>query len=184
MITKISQSAKTYADALIKIGQDGIISYDDILNNMNNASETLKSSADLINVLETPAVSDEKKYAIIEDIFKKKINNNILNFLKILIEKKRFNEFDEILTAFKEKLDEISNIKRITVLSAVDLSEDNKKRIIEKLQNKLQKNIYADWQTNNEIIGGLLIQIDDNIIDTSIKNKLENLSKNMIKGNL
>ncbi len=181
---KISQSAKTYADALIKMSQDGLMAYDDILKDLETVTEIIKSSADLKNVLVTPAVPTEQKLEIINDIFNSQINQNILNFLKILAEKKRFNEFEEIIEAFKQELDEINNVKRITVISAIDLSEEYKQKIINKLQEKLNKTIYAEWQKDEAVIGGLIIHIDDNVIDTSIKNKLENLSKNIIKGNL
>lgn len=180
MITQISQTAKTYADALIETNQ----SNDDILKDLETVSKIIESSNDLKTVLNTPAVPVEPKIEIIDDIFKLQVNQNILNFLKILAEKKRFNEFEEILQAFKNKFDEIQGIKRITVISAIELSDEYKMRITDKLKEKLQKNIYADWQVDSEIIGGLIIRIDDNVINTSIKNKLENLSKNIIKGNL
>ena len=50
-------------------------------------------------------------------------------------------------------------------------------RINEKLHTRLQKNIIANWTTDENIIGGLIIKIDDDIIDNSLKNKLEKLSK-------
>lgn len=180
MITQISQTAKTYADALIETNQ----SNDDILKDLETVSKIIDSSNDLKTVLNTPAVPVEQKIEIINDIFKSQVSQNILNFLKILAEKKRFNEFEEILQAFKNKFDEIQGIKRVTVISAIELSDEYKTRITDKLKEKLQKNIYADWQVDSEIIGGLIIRIDDNVIDTSIQNKLENLSKNIIKGNL
>ena len=174
---KISQTAKIYADALTKMSQDGSVTYDDILKDLETVSTILKSSADLKNVLITPAVPTEQKQEIITDVFTNQISPNMVNFLKILAEKKRFGEFEEITEAYKEELDEINGIKRIAVISAVDLTEKKKKKII-------NKSIYATWQKDETVIGGLVIRIDDNVIDTSIKNKLENLSKNIIKGNL
>lgn len=180
MITQISQTAKTYADALIETNQ----SNDDILKDLETVSQIIENSNDLKTVLNTPAVPVEQKIEIINDIFKSQVSQNILNFLKILAEKKRFNEFEEIFQAFKNKFDKIQGIKRVTVISAIELSDEYKTRITDKLKEKLKKNIYADWQVDSEIIGGLIIRIDDNVINTSIQNKLENLSKNIIKGNL
>lgn len=181
---KISQSAKTYADALIKMSQDGSMTYDGVLKDLETALLIIKSSSDLKNVLETPAVPVEQKLEIVNDVFSGQISQNIVNFLKILAEKKRFKEFETIIEAFKEQLDEINVVQRITVISAVDLSDAHKQKIINKLQEKLHKKIYANWKQDASIIGGLVIHINDNVIDTSIKNKLENLSKNIIKGNL
>ena len=98
----------------------------------------------------------------------------------MLIEKNRFDELNQIIAAFSSDVDEINNIKRVEVVSAVEVSDDRKQRLIEKLQNKLQKTVIANWVLDDSIIGGLVIRIDDNIIDNSLRNKLENLSKNII----
>ena len=73
-------------------------------------------------------------------------------------------------------------MKSVKIVSAIELNEDYKNLIITKLSAKLKKNIHADWQINSDIIAGLVIYVDDHVIDTSIKNKLDSLSK--IKGNL
>lgn len=177
--TQISLSAKNYADALVKLGQDGLISYDDIYKNLEIVKEIISSSTELTNVLDNPSISDETKYSIIDEVFNNQIDKYIVDFLKILIEKNRFREFNGIVEAYRAELDKINNIKRIKVISAIDLNEETKRKIIEKLQNKLHKNIIAEWQMNEEIIGGLVIKIDDDIIDSSLKNKLESLSKNL-----
>ena len=184
MIKNITQSAKIYADALIETAKDDRLSYNEIFEDINTISQILKSSGDLKKILLTPAVPSEKKIEIIEDVFTSQVKPDILNFLKILAEKKRFDELDLIIEAFKKEYDEIQNLKCVTIISAVDLSDEYKAKIVSKLQEKLQKNIIADWQKDDSIIGGLVIKIDDDVIDTSIKNKLENLSKNIIKGNL
>ncbi len=177
---QISLTAKNYADALVKLGQDNVISYDDILNNLEIISEICTQSKDLTGVLENPAISDETKFSIIDEVFTKYVNEKIRDFLKILIEKKRFKELEGIVAAYQEELDKINNLQRVEVISAVELDDNSKQRIIEKLQKKLQKNVIAQWQTDEEIIGGLVVKINDDVIDSSLKNKLENLSKNII----
>lgn len=177
---QISLTAKNYANALVKLGQDNVISYDDILNNLEIISEICTQSKDLTGVLENPAISDETKFSIIDEVFTKYVNEKIRDFLKILIEKKRFKELEGIVAAYQEELDKINNLQRVEVISAVELDDNSKQRIIEKLQKRLQKNVIAQWQTDEEIIGGLVVKINDDVIDSSLKNKLENLSKNII----
>lgn len=177
---QISLTAKNYADALVKLGQDNVISYDDILNNLEIISEICTQSKDLTGVLENPAISDETKFSIIDEVFTKYVNEKIRDFLKILIEKKRFKELEGIVAAYQKELDKINNLQRVEVISAVELDDNSKQRIIEKLQKRLQKNVIAQWQTDEEIIGGLVVKINDDVIDSSLKNKLENLSKNII----
>lgn len=177
---KISTSAQNYADSLIKVGQDGIMTYDAILTDLNTIREITSSSQELIDVMESPAISVNTKDEIINNVFSNQINEKLINFLKVLIDKKRFYELNEIIEAYSNKVDEIHNIKRVEVVSAVEVSDNRKQRLIEKLQNKLNKTIITNWTINPNIIGGLVIKIDDDIIDSSLKNKLENLSKNII----
>ncbi len=177
---KISTSAQNYADSLIKVGQDGVMTYDTILADLNTIREITSSSQELVGVMENPAISVNTKDEIINNVFSNQINEKLINFLKVLIDKKRFYELNEIIEAYSNKVDEINNIKRVEVVSAVEVSDDRKQRLIEKLQNKLQKTVIANWEIDQNIIGGLVIKIDDDIIDNSLKNKLENLSKNII----
>ncbi len=180
MKDKISITAKNYAESLMQVGKDGVMSYDAILSDLNNIKEIISSSKELVDVMENPAISVKNKNEILNSVFSNQINPKLINFLKVLIEKNRFDELNQIIAAFSSDVDEINNIKRVEVVSAVEVSDDRKQRLIEKLQNKLQKTVIANWVLDDSIIGGLVIRIDDNIIDNSLRNKLENLSKNII----
>lgn len=60
------------------------------------------------------------------------------------------------------------------------MDENIKQRILEKLQLKLHQNVIAEWKIDTDIIGGLIVKIDDDVIDSSLRCKLENLSKHII----
>ena len=176
---QISLSEKNYADALVKLGQDDQISYNDIYTNLLNIQEILLSSNELAAVLENPVISIDIKNSIIDEVLKKEINTKIIDFFKIIIEKNRFKEFNGIVEAYSIELDKINNIKRVEIISAVELNDETKKQIINRLENKFQKKIVPKWLKNEDIIAGLVIKVDDNIIDSSLKCKLDNLSKNL-----
>ena len=177
---KISLSAKNYSQALIELEKDGQISFDEINNDLNKISEILNMSEELKQVLENPSVSTEVKCEIVNEVFQKDISSQIMNFLKILIDKKRFNEFNQIKADFEDKLDKINNIQSVEIVSAVELNEDYRNTIVQKLAEKLQKNIRPIWQVNEDIIAGLIYKINDDVIDSSIKNKLDKLNKELM----
>ncbi|MDR1167607.1 MAG: ATP synthase F1 subunit delta [Heliobacteriaceae bacterium] len=170
---RISTSDKNYANALIQI--------EEAEANIKIIEEILSKSPDLSDILVNPSISQDIKYSIITEIFSKDVSAKIVEFLKILVNKKRFGEFNTIAAAFYKKLDEINDIKRVEVVSAVDLNNDTRKRITERLQTKLQKTIIPQWSINEEIIAGLVIKIEDDIIDASLKNKIESLGKGISK---
>ncbi len=173
MYGQISKSAITYANSLIEADNN----YEQILNDLRTVQNIISQSKDFNEVMLNPTISVSTKNEIIDEIFKNQINEKVINFLKILADKKRFSELNEIISAYSEKVDEINNIKRVEVISVVELSEEQKRQTVEKLQNRLQKNVVVQWTKNADIIGGLVIKIDDDIIDSSLKNKLEKLSK-------
>ena len=170
-----STSPKNYAKALAEIAKDNVMSYEDIKHNLDTVILILQSSSELQMTLENTANSNSAKIDIINEVFKNQINDKIINFLKILVNKSKFNELPLIIDEFNKILDNVNNIKRVEVVSAVQLTEDQKNKITEKLKNKLNKNIIAEWIEQPEIIGGLIIKIEDDVIDSSLKKKLENL---------
>lgn len=169
----ISKSAITYANSLIEADNN----YEQILKDLQAVSETVQESKDFAEIISNPTIAIQTKNEIIDEIFKNKINNKVINFIKILADKKRFDELNAVIKAYINKVDEINNIKRVEVISAVELSPNQKEKTIEKLQTKLQKSVLVNWTQNKDIIGGLVIKIDDDVIDNSLKNKLEKLSK-------
>ena len=177
---QISTSEKIYADSLIQAGKDGLMKFDEILNDLNIIKDITSQSKDLVAVMENPGIDDKTKNEILDSVFSGQINDKIINFLKVLINKKRFNELNNIIQAYSDELDKINNIKRVEVISAVELSNEQMQKLTEKLQNKLKKNVIITRSLDRDIIGGLIIKIDDDVIDNSLKNKLENLSKNII----
>ena len=99
--------------------------------------------------------------------------------MKILVEKNRFNELEAIFEAYNEMLEELSNTKTVEITSPIELNFENKSNVLFKLEHKLGCEIKPVWKIDNSLIAGLTFKIDDCIIDTSIRAKLENLSKNI-----
>lgn len=179
-IEQISLSAKNYSKALVEMVRDNIISFEDLSKDLATVSEILESSQDLRLTLENPTVSEEVKSQIIEEVFKNEVHPQVVSFLKVLIDKNRFSEFSQIKADYEIKLDDVNKIQSVEITSAVELSEEYRERILQKLSEKLQKNIRPNWKVDENIIAGLIYRINDNVIDTSIKSKLDKLNKNLM----
>ena len=173
--------ANRYAEALVQIAKSGKLSFENVSANLNLVKETLETSKDLDTFLTNPIISIEDKKEIVNKVFADEINVLILNFLKVIIDKNRFDTFPEIFETYSKAIDDINNISRISVTSAVEMSKEAQARLKEKLELKLRKNVILDLNINTDIIAGLVINIGDNVIDMSLKNKLEDLSKNIIR---
>lgn len=179
-IEQISLSAKNYSIALVEMVRDNVISFEDLSKDLATVSEILETSQDLRLTLENPTVSEEVKSQIVEEVFKNEVHPQVVSFLKVLIDKNRFSEFSQIKADYEIKLDDVNKIQAVEITSAVELSEEYRERILQKLSEKLQKNIRPNWKVDENIIAGLIYRINDNVIDTSIKSKLDKLNKNLM----
>lgn len=170
---QITQISKIYAKALF----DSVSDYDKILSELNLVSNVLTSNSDLHEIFCSPAISVEQKIALIDDIFKDNVCAEILNFLKIIAEKDHIKDFSAILDAFKLMTDDSKGIKTVIIVSAIDINDEYKKKISDCIASKINKVINPEWLTDPSIIGGLIIKIDDEVMDLSLRTKLSKITK-------
>ncbi len=175
--------SKRWALALMELAnEDENISKEEILADLKEIAETINASEDLSNVINNPSVSVEEKQIVLCKIFQNSILPIVYNFLYALNLRKRVDVISQIADEFEKELERIKNIARVKVISAIDLADERKNDIKNKIAEKLNKDVVVDWSVDNEIIAGLIFNIDETIIDNSIRHKLDDLSKNIIKG--
>ena len=173
--------AKRYAKSLVELMLDSESNQDEIKSDLANVKEILSSSPELNSAMTNPVISAYDKEQIIISVFERDTKETTRNFLKLLIEKNRFDLIFQIIDAFNKMLDKINNLIQVEVTGAIELDENSKEEIKNKLKEKLNKEINITYDTDNSIIAGLVYKIEDDIFDTSLKYKLEELKKELIK---
>lgn len=101
--------ANRYAEALFQLSEEENITKE-IYNELHDVVEVIKNNKELDNVLKSPLVAKNEKTQLIEALFNNKINNDLKNFLKILVEKGRISSLKSIELTFKELLNDKHNI--------------------------------------------------------------------------
>ena len=175
--------AKRWALALMELAQeDENISKEDILHDLKEISDTINGSEELSNVINNPSISTEEKQVVLCKLFQNSIMPIVYNFLFALNLKKRVQIISEIAIEFEKELERIKNIAHVNVTSAIELADERKEQIKAKIAEKLSKDVIVEWGVDSDIIAGLIFNIDELFIDNSIRHKLDNLSKEIIKG--
>ena len=175
-------ASKKWAKALIELTQeDETISKEQVLSDLRSVVETFDSSEELKNVINNPSISTEEKQIVICKLFQEKILPVVYNFLFALNLRKRLNLIKDISDEFEKELEELKNIVRVDVTSAIDLSDERKTDIRNRIAEKLQKDVKASYSVDTDIIAGLIFNINDTVVDNSIKHKLDKLSENIIR---
>lgn len=174
--------AKRWAKALIELAQeDEGISKEDILDDLREVAENFEASEELSNVIENPSISVEEKQVVLAKLFQNKLMPIAYNFIEVLNLRKRVNLIAAIADEFQKQLEELNNVMRVNIVSAINLDDERKNDIKNKITEKLKKDVQVSWDVDSNIIAGLVFNINETIIDNSIRHKLENLSKSIIK---
>ena len=170
--------ANRYAEALFQLSEEENITKE-IYNELHDVVELIKNNKELDNVLKSPLVAKNEKTQLIEALFNNKINNDLKNFLKILVEKGRISSLKSIELTFKELLNDKHNIIEGTVISAIALTEKQVKELEEKLSKKYNKNVTLENEVDRSILGGVLVRLGNTEIDGTIRTRLNGLKNQL-----
>lgn len=143
-----------------------------------------KQSADFILFLESPVVKSSKKAALIKTIFSKSVNELTLNFLLLITENKREDHIPGICRNFLDLTRKDQNIKSAILTTAAEVSAETTKDIEKLLGKQLNATIELSLKVNPDILGGLVLRLDDNQYDASVATQLKKIKQNLLETEL
>lgn len=173
--------AKKYATALFEITEGNKAEV--VMQNLIFIDETLRTNEQLFSFFNNPIITRDDKKDVAQKIFAIHIEKDVLDLLFVLIDNARIDAFNEIVNQYSSQFNIKENIVEPNIISAVELTEEQKQKVIAKLQNKLNKQIIPNYIIDENIIAGMIIEIDDKVIDFSLKEKFEQVQKQLVKGN-
>lgn len=97
----------------------------------------------------------------------------VANFVGLLVDNGRFPLLPEIAVIFSELVAEVKKLLTLEVTSAFPVPEDERRALLEKLQQEHGKMAAITWRVDSEILGGLMIRAGDKLYDTSLRSSLE-----------
>ena len=173
--------SKTYGEALFTIAMEedkGI----PFLEEVEKIREILRENPDFDKMMQHPAIPKQEKLAMIEQAFAGYASDEITGFLKIVVSKERYGELQEIFRYFIDKVKEAQRIGIAHVTTAVELSEDQKAQVQARLIETTDfRTMEMHYQVDPQIIGGMIIRIGDRVVDSSIRSKLNDLTRQLLQ---
>lgn len=166
--------ASRYAKSLLGIAVENKC-LEAVYQDMMMINKVYNENHELVLVMRNPIVKGDKKLAILNEIFKG-INNVSASFIKIIVAKKREAMLVDIVNAFIDAYKEHHNIKTAFVTTAVALSTEQKENIKKLINKTYNSTIEFVEKVDADIIGGIILRVEDKQVDESIKRKLQNLA--------
>ena len=174
-------SAKSYSQALYELATEEK-NLNDVEDHAVSIIKLISQSEDFNSLIKDPTNKQDDQLNSINIIFEKfNLNNLLKKFLNFLVVKRRFFYVEKILKDFvmicSKNRGEIS--AQLTV--AKELNANEIKKIKDELSQNFGSNVKLNYTYDPDLIGGLIMQVESVMIDTSIKNKLQKIEKQMIE---
>lgn len=171
----------TYGDALFQVAMEQN-TVDALFREAKAVYDALGDNEDLIGFLNHPKIDKTEKVKTIEEIFNRFVSREMTGLLVTVVNKDRSKELMSILEYFLDKVKEYKKIGRAYVTTPMELSDSDKEKVRKRL---LDTTDYVEFEmvyaVDKSLIGGMVIRIGDRVVDSSIKHKLSEISRQLNK---
>lgn len=174
--------SSTYAQALLKLGQENN-NLEKLYSDYKYICGLFKNQSEFKELLISPNVKNIEKKEIIEDVFEDNVCNDFLNFLKVLVDKRRIFYIQDIFNEFEPLYNLHFNIKKAQVVSAFELNETQLLKLKENIEKRFNCKVVLDVEIDKSLIAGMSIKIDNKMIENTIKNKIVKMENQLLKNN-
>lgn len=158
-----------YAQSLIEFAiENGI--QDEISHQLTILLEIINENKDYQIILSSPVISKMQKNELLDNVFLGKIQQSLLNFLKILADNRRFNLFQDIVAEYIKMLDEYNEVLMVTVKTVIEIDHEMKNRLKNKIEKATKRKVRIETKLDKSLIGGVMIEYNNTQIDASLNN--------------
>ena len=168
----MTQVGSVYAEALYDLArEEGLTG--DVLKEMNALRDIFAENRDFLRLLSTPSITKAERRGILDETFRGRVHQYVLNFLKILMEKGYIRWFDDCCEAYRDLYNEEMGILPVRVMTAVPLTEEQAARLSDKLHTLTGKTIELENQVDPACIGGVRLDYDGKRVDDTVQHRLD-----------
>ena len=135
--------------------------------------QSFRQEPDFIRLLSSPNLTKMERCQILDDSFRGKVHGYLLNFLKILTEKGYMRYFSDCCDAYTEHYDQDNGILRVDAVSAVELTDAQKEKLMQKLSRITGKEIALRNRIDPAVLGGIRLDYDGQRLDDTVSHRLD-----------
>ena len=173
-------SARRYAQAIydIALERDDVDKWLDDLSVLSNSvrDETF------VRFVDSPQIESGKKTSVVKEAFAEVVSELAVNLTCLLASRGAVSSLPDITDAFQEFVDSEKGVERAEIISAVPLTKTQLEAITKNLTLLVGKEISVTTLTDESIIGGFVARVGDRLIDGSVKTRLDDMKRELIKG--
>jgi F-type H+-transporting ATPase subunit delta len=168
-MAELATIARPYAEALFKSGGDAAAA------EQVSALAAVAADAQLRQFAGNPKVDAAQVYGVITAVVKTPLSAKVQNFLRAVLDNDRLDALPEIAAQFHALVSAQSGVSDATVYSAFAIDAAQLDAVVATLEKRFGKKLNASVVVQPELIGGIRVVVGDEVLDTSVKARLEQM---------
>jgi F-type H+-transporting ATPase subunit delta len=176
----VEDLAQVYARALFEVAKERD-QIDDVREQLGEFADAVEGDRNLSTFFFSPYFSTEEK---IDGLHKavSGADDAVMNFLELLLEKHRMPVIQRIRREYDVLWREENKLLTVQVTSAVELDEETVRSIGDRISEQTGRKVDLNAKVDPDIVGGIVLRVGNSILDASIRNRLEQLRKQVARG--
>ena len=175
-----STAARRYAEAAFEIAtRDSTL--DEWRDGLALAAEIL-ADRDVAGVVDNPAVPLAQRVAVVEGLLAKRVQAPLLNLVRLLVQRGRLDMLAATSSQYQRLLNRQRGVVEAVVTSAAPLSPAERDALRAKLAEMTRAVVALEERVDEDLIGGLTVRVGDQLLDASVRGRLERLRTQLTAG--
>lgn len=174
--------ARRYARALVELGQE-IGQTDPLGSQLGRFVQLVEQEDGLLgSVLGNPGLTTLERRAVLDQVLERMaLHAHVANFLKLLVDKNRFEHLADIHRSYQEMADDLASRVRATVTTARKLDGTMSARVRETLEGTTGKRVLLEEAVDPSVLGGMVVRLGDTVYDASVRARLSSIEDALLR---
>ena len=174
----MTEISREYAVALFDLARE-TKSEDAVGEGLKLVAGLMRDNPEVLDFLAAPNIPKRERTGVLEAAFSGQVPEYVLSFAQILCEQGNIRALEKCAIEYEELLNAARGLSTARVVSAVALTEDEKRQLKQKLSAKTGREVRLECAVDETLLGGLVVTLDGKVMDGSLKHRLNEVREVM-----
>ena len=174
----MTELGKEYGNGLYELARDERL-LDQIHDELTQIGELMAQQPEFVRLLCSRAIERSKRLEVVDTTFRDRAHIYIVNFMKLLVQKERFDCFADCVKWFHQRFNDEFGIVEANVTTAIALSDNDKEALRQRLGKISGRKVRLLCRVDPSVIGGVRVEMDGRRYDNTIQDRLGRLRRSL-----
>jgi F-type H+-transporting ATPase subunit delta len=176
---KHTSAAAAYARAILDLANERQQA-EAIADELHQLKSLMESNPTFGLFLRDPAISKDERQKVLDRMFRGQVSPLLMNALSVMSEKGRLGLLTNVADEYQAMLDQQLGKIKVTATVARAMEPELLQEVTQRISSALQKKATVRQSVDESIIGGMILQVEDRLIDASVRTQLQTMRKQML----